>query len=171
MCDGASIDEVRFRVHGCITQYGWYIQAVEAGNDGTDWAYTVGLSAGFDHPELVVVGLDFLKGGSLLNALAEEVGHGDMFVAGEQLRVLGDVAEPVEVNSRQFEHGTFATWSDYYSCLGPPLPRAHALQVWLPEVDPLRLDTASNVLGASGPNRAARRRRQRRKPSGRRYRR
>ncbi len=149
-------------------QHGWYIQAVAACNEGAGWAYTVGLSAGFDHPELVVVGLDFFEGGSLLNALAEEVGHGGTFVAGEHINVLEDDAELVEVDPRQFEHGAFATWSDYYACLGPPFPQAHALQVWLPEVDSLRLDTASNVLGARGPNRAARRRR-RRRSSGRRH--
>lgn len=171
MCDGASIDEVRFRVHGCIERYGWYIQGVEAGDEGSEWIYTVGLSAGFDHPELVVVGLDFFEGGALLNALAEEIGHGGTFEAGEEIGMFDRVAELVEVDPRQFEHGTFATWCDYYACLGPPLPRAHALQIWLPDVDALRLDTPANVLGASGPNRAARRRRRRPRPGRQRHRR
>lgn len=54
MCDGASLDEVRFGIHGIIDRYGWYIQGVEAPPGGRSWAYTIGLSAAFDHPELII---------------------------------------------------------------------------------------------------------------------
>jgi hypothetical protein len=38
MCDGATLDECRLEVHRCITTYGWFVQAIEAGAHNPDWA-------------------------------------------------------------------------------------------------------------------------------------
>ena len=58
MCDGASRDEVLFSLHGRVQRNGWALQIVAStGPPGLGWVYTIGLAA-FDHPELVVVGLE-----------------------------------------------------------------------------------------------------------------
>ena len=166
MCDGATRDECRLEVHRCITAYGWFIQAVEAGAHNPDWAYTVGLSAGFDHPELIVVGLPYPDAGGLLNALGEQVRDGRRFAACEHIHLPGGgPADLLGVDPHQFVLSTFATWCDYYDCSAAPRPRAEALQVWMPYVTPLRLDTSRDALGADCSNRATRRRRQRRVPN------
>lgn len=57
MCDGATPDEMRFMVYGHIEKYGWHIVYVENQKRSASWAYTIGLSSRFGHPELAVVGV------------------------------------------------------------------------------------------------------------------
>jgi hypothetical protein len=57
MCEGATLDECRFAIHGIIDRYGWFIQYVEVDPITRAWAYTIGLSAGFEHPELIIAGV------------------------------------------------------------------------------------------------------------------
>lgn len=171
MCDGASRDEVRFHLHGKISRHGWAIFAVE--NAGTlGWVYTIGLVAGFNHPELVVVGQEPALAGTVLNHLGERVRQG------ERLDVVDRTAldpQPevglTHVHPAQIEHGLLNAWLDYYGALGPPHPEPQALQVVLPDgrychqhqqMQPL-LDGPTDVLSIRPPNRAARRALQRRR--------
>ncbi|MGH9187288.1 MAG: DUF4262 domain-containing protein [Acidimicrobiales bacterium] len=133
MCEGASPDEVLFHVHGVIEREGWAITPIDAGPDGASWAYTIGLSAGFGHPELVIVGLDLDEAGILLQTLAERIRDGEQFGPeswGIDVRGL-DVGF-VAVHPEQFRHGLFNVWLNYYDGLGPPYPELSALQVVLP---------------------------------------
>ena len=57
MFEGASLDEARFNIHRIIDRYGWFIQYVEGAPVTRAWAYTIGLSAGFEHPELIITGV------------------------------------------------------------------------------------------------------------------
>lgn len=141
MCDGASLDELHFNVHGSIARHGWSNMAVEAAGDHPSWAYTIGLSAGFDHPELVVFGLSHLASNRLLNAIGEDVRHGEYFLAGDVLDFPdGSEAELLAVHPAHFGRDVFGEWLNYYHALGPPLPHHWALQLWQPEVCDVRLD-------------------------------
>jgi hypothetical protein len=101
------------------------------------------LSAGFDHPELVVYGLPDLAAASLLDSLADDVRHGEFLCAGDILDFPdGSEAELLAVHPVHYTRNVFAAWLNYYDALGPPEPRPWALQIWQPEVCDVRLDHA-----------------------------
>lgn len=134
MCDeGATLDECRFNIHGIVDRYGWFIQYVEVKPVARSWAYTIGLSAGFGHPELIVTGVGAQTSALVLNQVGEMIREGHIFTPGD---CLFDPHEKhthfSEVHPNHFDRGVFATWNDYYECLGPPYPAAIALEVVLP---------------------------------------
>lgn len=133
MCDGASLDECRFNIHGIIDRYGWFIQYVEVDPITRAWAYTIGLSAGFEHPELIITGVWPETAGRVLNGIGEMIRDGRHFVPGDRLiDPAGRYIRLSKVHPRHFEQGVFAAWVDYYDCLGPPHPEPEALEVVLP---------------------------------------
>jgi len=138
MCDeGATLDEVRFAIHGIIARHGWFIQYVEASTVARSWAYTVGLSAGFGHPELIVVGVTATKAARVLNRLGDMVRDGDKLGPGVGLVDTNRKHTHFSVvHPTHFQRGVFAAWTDYYGCLGPPYPAAAALEVVLPNRRP-----------------------------------
>lgn len=130
MCEGASRDEALFWVHGIIERHGWFIQYVEVEPVRRAWAYSIGLSAGFSHPELVVVGVTPEQAARLINGVGEMIREGERFTPEDCL------LDPSErhihfskVHPNHFRRGVFAVWKDYYKSLGPPLPPAKALEV------------------------------------------
>ena len=70
MCEGASRDEVLFDIHGAIELHGFFMQGVEPDPPHPGWAYTIGLSDGFGHPEFVVVGQSMNEAAHILDGLA-----------------------------------------------------------------------------------------------------
>ena len=83
MCDGYSEEEIHAQCDQLIAEYGWVVQQIGGGGiDEPPWSYTMGLSHGFDHPELVVVGLPPQRAIVLLNDLGRRVGNGGLFVPG-----------------------------------------------------------------------------------------
>lgn len=167
MCDGASLDEVRFHVHGGVIQRGWSVMSVEEDDTSIGWAYTIGL-AELHHPELVVVGNDPGFSRSLLDYLGEAVRESAAFAAGAQAVVADTFAVSfVEVHEEQYEKELLAMWFDYYESLGTLPPVLEVLQVVVPERpycqernhrrhQPL-LNTPEDVLKKERPNRATRR--------------
>lgn len=130
MCKGASIDEVRFNLHGMIYRSGWAVVPVVAESLERSWAYTVGLAGGFDHPELAVVGLSPTDAGRLLNKLGELVRTGSRLMPGDVVTIVGRGDFLLAgVRPDHFAGGTFAAWVGYYGALGPPHPRPAALEV------------------------------------------
>jgi hypothetical protein len=171
MCNGASRDEVRFHLHGTISRHGWAIFGV-GDHETTGWLYTIGLVAGFNHPELVVVGQEPALAAAVLNHLGERVRRGERFDVADRTAV-GDESEVGlrHVHPVQIELGLLNAWVDYYGALGPPYPEPQALQVVLSDgrychqhqqAQPL-LDGPTDVLPIRPPNRAARRALQRRR--------
>lgn len=166
ICDGATEDEFLFDLYGKIDRYGWAVIAVEASHDTPNWSYTVGLSDGFGHPELVVVGLQPYDAQRLLNLIGGHVRRGERFDAGTRLAVpqAGVEVHLGEVHPAQWEHGVFAMWEGYYEALGPPHPDEQAIQVLLPTGSGggrphMRhlLSRPDDVLHQPRPNRAQRR--------------
>lgn len=133
MCDGATLDESRFKIFGIIDRYGWFIQYVEAAPGIRPWAYTIGLSAGFSHPELVICAVKAETAARVLNGIGEMIRGGERFGPEDCLvDPAGGHIHLSEVHSCHFERGVFARWVDYYGALGPLPPPAEALEVVLP---------------------------------------
>lgn len=133
ICDGASWDEARFSLHHMVETYGWAVVPVTTKKREHDWAYTVGLSAGFSHPELVIFGLEANAAGALLNDVGDAIAGGERLQAGELVDGgPGRRFRVGPVHASHFEAGRFAVWVDYYEALGPPLPDAQVLELVLP---------------------------------------
>ncbi|MGH2554742.1 MAG: DUF4262 domain-containing protein [Actinomycetota bacterium] len=147
MCEGASLDECLFDIHGIIDRYGWFIQSVEVTPITRAWAYTIGLSAGFEHPGLVITGVRPETAGRTLNGIGEMIRDGKHFMPGDRLiDAAGGYIHLSRVHPHHFERGVFAAWVDYYGCLGPPHPEPEALEVVLPGRKAL-LDSSRSSIG------------------------
>lgn len=137
MCDGASRDEALFSLHGWVTTYGWGIQYVETADPAKTWAYTIGLSSNYGHPELAVVGENQDVAGYVLNRIGEMVSKGQTFAGGDRLPdSCGRGICLAWVHPTQFDNGTFAVWEDYYESLGGEMPEQSVLEVVLGPREP-----------------------------------
>lgn len=67
------------RVRADIARTGWHVVLVPPEPDSPGWAHTIGLLERFDHPELIVFGMDFQALGPLLNHLGERIRAGGRF--------------------------------------------------------------------------------------------
>jgi hypothetical protein len=132
MSERRHIDNWFLETRALIERHGWFVQAVF--DDAHVWAYTVGLSAGFNHPELIVANICCSSCAcAILNSIGELVregrhlDHGDLLAdpAGEPVRLSN-------VDRGNFETGVFAAWSGYYRFFGPPYPEERALEIVLP---------------------------------------
>lgn len=156
MCDGASLDEARFSLHHSIETHGWAIQYVESERISRTWAYTVGLTAGFDHPELAIVGVTPQQAAGTLNSLGEVVRSGDRLQAGQALHDERDEHWLVRaVHPVHFSRGVFATWEDYYESLGRSMPERAVLEIVPPGRRP-QLDSAASKIGSPPGHRTPR---------------
>lgn len=68
--------EVDARVRHDIDAYGWHVVLVPPEDPAPGWGHTIGLFERFDHPELIVFGIDLEVLGPLLNHLGEAVSRG-----------------------------------------------------------------------------------------------
>jgi len=62
-----------------ITKYGWTIMYVHGNAPHPDFAFSIGVSERFGHPEFVVAGLDRAPSAWVLNRLGEHVRDGRVF--------------------------------------------------------------------------------------------
>ncbi len=131
ICDGFSEDEIHFRTFGHIEKYGCSIVAVEADTPSRSWAYSIGLSASFGHPELAVVGLRDRIAGRLIRAATDLIRDGRRLCVGESIVAPSRLRYRVgEVHPDHYnEMNTFASWMQYFSALGPPYPEMHFLEL------------------------------------------
>ena len=65
-----------------IKTRGWSIVCVVGGENEPDFAYTVGLTTSFKHPEIVLFGLDFKNASAILNGVGDLVKKGEKFIPG-----------------------------------------------------------------------------------------
>jgi hypothetical protein len=163
MCDGYSADEVNQWYEMAIAVHGWAISGVED-EHLTPWAYTIGLVEGFDHPELIVVGMSWKGANRALNELGAQILGGSRFDE-RSVAEVGDHLFPFgPVDPEQFEHEGFNGWTDFYERWKREFVPRVALQVFPPpclvsaggDPDDWRLDTPAEVLGDSRPRNAPR---------------
>lgn len=134
MCDGYSEEEIHAQCDQLIAEYGWVVQQIGGGDiDEPPWSYTMGLSHGFDHPELVVVGLAPQRAIVLLNGLGRRVRNGGSFVPGSLAENAGGSLEVTfgPVHPLLWEGPLLVGWRAYYESRGLA-PDQRALQVVLP---------------------------------------
>lgn len=65
-----------------INEHGWMVMAVPD-NEGTPFAYTIGLYKNFKHPEIIVTAIDPQQALALLNFLGEQIKEGKKFEIGK----------------------------------------------------------------------------------------
>jgi hypothetical protein len=132
-CDGASLDEVLFHLHGVIERNGWAVIPVEPAPGRLGWAYTIGLTERCGHPELVVVGLASDAAGRLLNAVAGLIAIGGHLRPDQRdAMVIPPAGEVVRVHHEQLVAGLMAMWPHYYGSLGRQGLPLEALQLCVP---------------------------------------
>jgi hypothetical protein len=132
-----SYDEVLAADIELIERFGWMIQYVTG---PVPWAYTIGLTAGFAHPELTVVGLDYRQSMDLLNDLGEQVRAGTRLRPGTSWTDTGPV-ELVEVHRDHWQTDHFANWWVVTDEMEVPMEtEPRALQVLASDPEVSRLD-------------------------------
>ena len=88
MCEGFSLDDVLALDAAQIAEYGFVIIGVDGSppDDGSPWAYTIGLLDAADHPELIIAGPSLETSGSMLSLLAHSVlDDGDRYELGDTI--------------------------------------------------------------------------------------
>jgi hypothetical protein len=130
MCDGASRDEALFHLHSKVLRHGWALQGVESGDpQRASWIYTVGLSSGFGHPELVMVGGLVDDVVPTLNEVAELVRRGSQFEACDEFDVARGRVTFEAVHRRHLDNGLLAFCDEYHDAIGGPPRIQQVLQV------------------------------------------
>lgn len=131
ICDGGTPDELMRSIAGHIEQYGWHVSAVSDGVPGLGWAYTVGLTETFGHPELITTGMCCMEcAHSTLNNVGEMVAAGSTFAPGDEVFDEGAVRARIgAVHERHWQSGRFNTWLEYYGGRPWDPPERLALQV------------------------------------------
>jgi hypothetical protein len=166
-CEGASRDEELFGTHGMMARHGWQILYVEHPLVSGTWAYSIGISAGFAHPELAVVGVEPRQAAALINGLGDLVRSGvDLTTDNVVLLEGGGHLHLSPVHPAHFETGTFAAWNEYYDALGGPMPTEWALEIVPPGHRPrLNIPTQTGrPVPLPRPNRRKKSRKPRHKP-------
>ena len=171
MCDGASRDEVMFGVHAKVLRFGWALQVVGGDDDRADWIYTLGLSSGFAHPELVMVGGRVDDVAPTLNELGALVRRGHQLDTGDVVEASRGWVTFDDVHPVHIDDGLVAICDEYHEALGGPPQTQRVLQVVplsgpLAEGEPVPMLLSDPMAelprtGGPGPNRAARRARAR----------
>ena len=62
-----------------VREFGWHCTSVGGGEEAPPFTYSIGLWESFDHPELVVIGLDTNLAHSVLSKVARAVEVGEAF--------------------------------------------------------------------------------------------
>jgi hypothetical protein len=164
MCNGASRQDVRDHFRQQIDMKGFALCVVTDGADDAGWAYTIGLTRRWEHPELVVAGQRLTFATAVLDGVAARVVRGERFHCRATTDVMKGTIGFVEVRSRHIRHGLMDGWLGYYESEGEHDVGLTALQLLLPDghhcfehqVTQPRLDAEESVL-LTRPNRAARR--------------
>ncbi len=154
--------DLQIRVHG------WALVQVRDDDDGTVWSYTVGLVENFGRPELAMIDVDLEYQARVLTSLADGIAATGKVPPST---MLGERLQLTEVHPDHVQSDLFGTWANLYGSYPEP---GMVLQVLLPD-DAFcechtgagrRLDEAGplppNPFPQRRPNRAERRRRNRR---------
>lgn len=96
-----------------VQGHGWHVLGIKADDGGPNFAYSIGLYQTFNHPELIVFGLDFGIMHSMINNVGELVRAGQRFGdfddSGDVLQNYKVMFRVVEQRHYQ-EHFGYALW-------------------------------------------------------------
>jgi len=135
--DFSWFDRLMFGMLLKIERFGWTGMYVLPEGSSPGWGYTIGLSERFDHPELVIAGLDDGSVAAIFADLATRVANHERIddLPDARLELDGRPYRLVPVHPSHWKTDRFNMWVQYYGCLGEPYPPAVALQVqWADDV-------------------------------------
>src|ERR1044071_6691699 len=78
-------DDVERRVLHDVTSSGCHVIKVMEDDSGPGFAYSVGLFHNFDHPEILIVGLDLAMMHGIINHLMADIRNGTRFQIGSRV--------------------------------------------------------------------------------------
>ena len=97
-----------------IRTFGWQLLQI---TDTNPWSYTIGLLESYDHPELMITGLEFDVQNRVIRKIVDSIettGSVDhAFLEREGVTL-------VDVHPRHLAGDWFGTWSNFYERLPPP---------------------------------------------------
>ncbi|MDE0802551.1 MAG: DUF4262 domain-containing protein [Acidimicrobiales bacterium] len=127
MCEGYSEQEVLDEFGGRVRRKGWMTLGVDA---WPRWAYTIGLSATFDHPELIVVHPSLDKDDDLIGHAVDEIAEGRRFDEDSIFEIpCGGMARFERVHDDNLRGEWFTRWSDVSAAAGHETTLSSALQL------------------------------------------
>lgn len=67
-----------------VKEFGWHVLSVYEDNEGPGFSFTIGLYHTFEHPEVLMIGLDtdFMSG--ILNNIGDDIKNGQHYEAGKE---------------------------------------------------------------------------------------
>lgn len=74
-----SPDKSEQKILDDVASYGWHVMKVLDSEDSPGWAYTIGLQKNFNHPQIIMFGLDHDVMHAILNDAGEQIRSGDVF--------------------------------------------------------------------------------------------
>jgi hypothetical protein len=125
-----------------VAEYGWHVVKVFEKEETPGWAFSIGLYRNFNHPEVVVFGLD----GDLMHSVINSVG--DNVRAGKVFEVDADYPDLIEAYSCTFKPVSpvwyydflgYANWfykNQSYPVLQCIWPDRNSRYPWEPEFNP-----------------------------------
>lgn len=155
-----------------IEEIGYSVTYVEPSIKTRPWAYTLNLLAGFDHPELVMMGVSARDASVLMDEAVQRIRAGETFAKATRANLSIGTVTLVDVPARHFRAGLMGTWEEYHDRFGPPGLQLRARQMVLPCQCQIRLDLVGPEAWDTepdrslAPNRRHRRQRQPRRPHG-----
>jgi hypothetical protein len=133
MCEGRTMDEVLDRLDGLVRTHGWALQGVQ-GSGAVSWLYTIGLTTGYGHPELLTIDTDVGRAARLLNGLGAAIRDGTVLGSGVATTPDGAPIDLVAVHPVHLRGDLVAMWHRLHArSVGRP-PPLEVLQVLDPEV-------------------------------------
>jgi hypothetical protein len=96
-----------------VEQYGWYVMLVPKDDEGPGFAYSIGLHKNFDHPEIIIFGLDLKVMWAMINEIGAQVKTGKHYETEKiyfgLIEKYGCVFEPV-AERYYAEYFGYANW-------------------------------------------------------------
>ena len=89
------MEEADLRVRSDIDQYGWHVAKIGGDDKAPPWAFTIGLEHSFQHPEILVVGMELDLLHALLNHIGEQVKRGRVFAPDERAEGVLERSAPI----------------------------------------------------------------------------
>jgi hypothetical protein len=93
-----------------VKKYGWHVIAVREDKEGPGFAYSIGLFHTFEHPEVIVFGLDLRLMHQMINGIGEQIKSGERF---EHLDEADDILEGYNVLFRRVEKKHYREYFGY----------------------------------------------------------
>ena len=73
------MDEAALRTRSDVETYGWHVAKIAGDDQAPPWAFSIGLEHNFDHPEVLVFGMELPLLHNLINHIGEQVKRGQRF--------------------------------------------------------------------------------------------